>query len=356
MSIRDFYNDLKKHNKKEELNQMYQKPVSEKRGQMPVAQVFEKNVYYQADIMYMPEDKGYKYILVCIDMYDGSVDAEPLKTKDNETVIKGFRKMFSRKYLDYPFMITLDQGSEFKSSTKNYFNKNGTNVKYALTNRHRQVANVERANQKIASILFKRMTSQELLTGEQSKEWVDDLPELIEILNENKKKPLKKEISDLPIVDEYSGNLLTIGKKVRLQLDYPISNTDNKRLHGKFRSTDIRWTPNIYKITEVLIKPGFPPMYLTEDDKGVCDNVARTKNQLQVVSKNIIEPKKDYIRGNPEHYIVSKILDKKIENRKTFYKIKWKGFNEDEATWEPVSILNRTKELKELKRKFDENN
>ena len=35
------------------------------------------------------------------------------------------------------------------------------------------------------------MTSQELLTGEVSKEWVDDLKGLITVLNEHKKKELK---------------------------------------------------------------------------------------------------------------------------------------------------------------------
>jgi hypothetical protein len=27
----------------------------------------------------MPEDKGFKYMLVCVDLYDGTVDAEPIK-------------------------------------------------------------------------------------------------------------------------------------------------------------------------------------------------------------------------------------------------------------------------------------
>jgi hypothetical protein len=46
---------------------------------MPKSQVFEKDIYYQADVLYMPEDKGYKYMLVCVDMYYGTVDAEPNK-------------------------------------------------------------------------------------------------------------------------------------------------------------------------------------------------------------------------------------------------------------------------------------
>ena len=122
-------------------------------------------------------------------------------------------------------------------------------------------------------------------------------------------------------------------------------------MNGKFRSTDTRWTNKIYKITEVLLKPGFPPMYLTDAN----DNVARTKNQLLVVKDNVEQPNNKYIRGNPETYIVEKILGKKLENRKTYYLIKWKSYKESESTWEPSEILNRTKALQTLRRKFNEN-
>lgn len=318
MSIKEFYNSIKKNSKENsELNQLYKKPIPETGIYMPVAQVFAKNIYYQGDVLYMPEDKGFKYILVCVDMFDGSLDAEPIKNVNVTDVIKAFKEIFKRKYLKFPKFITFDKGQEFKGNEiTEYFKRNGTNIKYALTGRSRQLANVERANQKIATILFKRMTSQELLTGETSKEWVNDLKPLIKILNEpkNKKSPLKTEINDEPIVDEYNGKLFKIGQSVRLLLDYPINTTNNARLNGKFRSSDIRWSPKIYKITEVILKPSYPPMYLTNSG----DNVARTKNQLSKVRRNEKEPQKEFIRGESEFYVVSKILDKKVENKKHF--------------------------------------
>jgi hypothetical protein len=352
MSIKEFYGDIKKNAKANtELNQLYKKPIPETKKYMPIAQVFEKDVYYQADVLYMPKDGDYKFILVCTDMYDNTIDAEQMKEVNVENVLKAFKKMFKRKYLNYPEFITFDKGNEFHGEQIiNYFKKNKTNVKYALTGRHRQVANVERANQKISEILFKRMTSQELLTGEPSTEWVDDLKGLIEVLNENKKTPLKKEISDIPIVDAYSGKLFKIGQKVRLLLDYPINNTNHARLNGIFRTTDTRWTNKIYKITEILLKPGNPPMYLTDID----DNVARTKNQLSKVRNNEEEPKAQYIRGNPEHYIISKILNKKVENRKTYYLTKFKGYTDAQATWEQASIFNRTKDLQKMRKKYND--
>ena len=64
-------------------------------------------------------------------------------------------------------------------------------------------------------------------------------------------KNFKKEISEDPIADNHSGNLLTIGQSVRIQLDYPINTTNNNRLGGTFRTSDIRWSSKTYQITEV---------------------------------------------------------------------------------------------------------
>jgi len=352
MSIRDFVNELKDKKKPTELKSLYKKPIPEVKGQMPKTQVFNKDIFQQADILYMPDDNGFKYILVVVDLYDSSVDAEPVKDilSKNNDVLNGFKKIYSRKHLNHPEFITFDRGAEFtQTKVKDYFIKNDVRIKYALPGRSRELATVERMNQKIGSIFFMRMANQELLTGQVSKEWVDDLPTLINVLNENKKIPLKKEISDDPIVDKYTGNLLTIGQKVRLLLDKPIDTVKGNRLSGRFRSSDIRWTTKTYKITQVLLKPGHPPYYLTDAD----DWVARTKNQLQVITGKEEEPDPKYIRGKSDTFIVSKILDKKIEKGRTYYFVKWKGFTDKYNTWEPSNMFDRTEDLKKLKKKFN---
>ena len=62
-------------------------------------------------------------------------------------------------------------------------------------------------------------------------------------------------------------------------LDHPIS-LDGKKLSGKFRSSDIRWSLKTYTIKEVLLRPGMPPQYLTSK----TNEVAYSKEQLQLVS------------------------------------------------------------------------
>jgi len=353
MSVEDFFKHIKKKYKNDELNNLYRKPVSENRFQTPVTQVFNEGVYYQADLLYMPEDKGYKYILVCVDLYDGILDCEPLKNKAVKDIINAFNNIFKRKYLKQPLIITFDLGSEFRGNIEEYFGQLGVRVNYVPTGRHRGVSTVERANQKIASYFFKRMTNQELLLGIQDKQWVDELPELVEVLNKYHKKPLKREIYYEPIVDEYNGNLLKEGQKVRILLEYPIDTVEGKRLHGKFRTTDIRWSTDVYKISHVLLKPGFPPLYLTSNN----DNVARTKNQLQPIKNSEKEPEKRFLKNvaEGETGVIQEILDKKKENRRDYYLIRYKGDPINQAIWVTVADLNRNSELKKMKDDFNNN-
>jgi hypothetical protein len=93
-------------------------------------------------------------------------------------------------------------------------------------------------------------------------------------------------------------------------------------------------------------------MYLTDAD----DNVSRTKNQLQVVSGKEAEPDAKFNRGNSEYQIIAEILEKRINNRKTEFKVRWRGEKANQATWISGKELDRTKELKEMKRKFNEEN
>ena len=47
-------------------------------------------------------------------------------------------------------------------------------------------------------------------------------------------------------------------------------------------------------------------------------------------------------------------MDKKKEGRKNLYLVKWEGFEEKDATWEPLANLGNVKELiKEFDRQFD---
>ena len=287
--------DHKINTENELIFNLFKKPSKEKYSEMPhFINTFTKDYEHQADLLQMPNDNGYKYILVVTDIGTRISDAEPLKTKNSKEVAKAFKTIYKRGILTMPASITMDSGTEFKGHVKQYFKRKNVSIKYAKPGRHRQLALVERTNYYISKALFKRMYSQEILTQKKSVEWVDYLPIIIDIINYVRKRdPIKPPDKPLPICTKNDCNLIPIGTKVRPILDNPTEYLTKKRLHGKFRVTDMRWDPQIRIVKDILLLPNMPPLYLLNDKKDVnkVDNqVAYTKKQLQIVPENERNP------------------------------------------------------------------
>lgn len=281
--------------KKQKLYNIFKKPIKDKHPGKFL--VFAKDYNQQADLLFLPNDGGYKYALVVTDIATRISDAEPLKSKQSEYVMKAFKKIYNRDILSIPDKIDVDSGKEFQGSVRKFFDDNDTFVKVALPGRHRQLAMVERTNQYLARALFLRMYSQEFLTGKTETGWVDDLPIMITALN--KQRGIKpRNPPKLPECEGDNCKLLEIGTKVRVQLDNPKEYVTGEKLHGKFRSTDMRYDPAIRKVMEYSILPGQPPMYfLSYPDEDEIDMRAMyTKAQLQVVPKNEQLPPNSVLR------------------------------------------------------------
>ena len=85
--------------KNEELYQLYKKPKKDTTKEVPHMQDIEANAVMQCDLLYLPDDRNYKYALVCVDVGSGLTDAEPLKERDAAAVLAAFKKITSREPL-----------------------------------------------------------------------------------------------------------------------------------------------------------------------------------------------------------------------------------------------------------------
>lgn len=345
--------DKKKLNKQLLVN-LHKIPKKDKGANLPHIKATEKNAYHQADILFLPNDDGYKYALVVVDVYSRHCDARPLKTKDSEEVLNAFISIYNGEYLEKPYKLGVDPGTEFKGKVKKYMEEHKIWLKVGKPGRHRQQALVEYKNKLIAQVLFKRMTAQELLTGVQSNEWVEDLPKVIRVINKLSKPQPPIDYDKLPRCSGDSCELLNEGTKVRVMLEEPRAATERgEKLIGKFRATDIRWNPEKHIVTDILLKPDSPPLYVLDND----NSTVYTKNQLQVIPKKEQRPPIKVVRGNPEVWKIRKILGKKRKNGRVKYKIKWET---GDITWEPRKnliddipdmIKEYEKKLKSLKKK-----
>ena len=346
--IRDYYVTFslskvpKEKLKNEELANLYIKPKKEKRSEQPKVKVWKANAVYQADLCQMPTDpKGFSYFLTVVDVATRKVDGIPIKNKRAETVLEGFKKIFQQGILQPPTVrLEVDDGNEFKGVVKDYFiNELNVLVKIGKPGRHKQQCYAEKVNQVIQEPLLQRMTGQELLTGETSIEWSDDYPIMIKTLNKNWQRD-PPSIPRGPPKIKVSDELLPEGTRVRVMLDEPMS-VLGKKLHGKFRTGDIRWDPEIKTIKKLILSPEQPPTYLISGPHGKLgvSRCAYTRKQLQLVPKNENPPPHSIIRGNPKRYVPEKILKQCTQNGKLEYLVKWERYSESEATWELADRL-----------------
>jgi hypothetical protein len=313
-----------------------------------------KNAVHQADLLFLPEDKGYRYALVVVDVATRSMDAHQLKSKKPEEVLKAFKIIYKRKYLSWPTsFLHVDPGSEFKGVVTQEFQKKGIIVRVGKAGRHRQQALVEKANSYIGRAIIKRQTAEELATGETAREWIDDLPKIVKVINDimtitpqtkdiekrvkNKKtgkiEKVTVEADPSPRCSGGSCQLLPVGTKVRVIAEKPMDPTNGKTLSGKFRAGDLRWEKTVRTVTQINLHPGNPPMYMISGIK----NVSYTKNQLQVVSDN-----ETTVQASAQKkFVVESIVKKEKRKGLIHYLVKWKDYPSSQNTWEPrTNVLN----------------
>lgn len=314
---------------KNTLKKLYLKPDKTPNAELPHIKVPEKDMIYQADLLYLPDDAGYHYLLVVIDNYNSACDFEPMKNRTASTTLESIKKIFSRRYLSKPhFMIEVDNGVEFGGLFKSFFEnckvkKDRIYVKKNHAGRHSQLGLVENLNKLIGTVIHMQLTQDEVDTGEESRSWLDMLPKLRISLNKHLRRDKSKVVNNNTLT-KCEGELLPLGAEVRVLLDNPKS-VSGKKLHGTFRAGDIRWEVKPRTIEEYILRIDQPPMYIVS---GISNCVYR-RQQLQLVDK-------DETRGQQRKFIIDKLLRRFTEKRVIKFEVLWSG---GEKTIEPRASL-----------------
>jgi hypothetical protein len=265
------------------VNNLTKTPKKEKNNIMPHSTASKPNITYQCDLLFLPKDGLYRYLLVAVDVATRKTDAIPLKSKNAKEVKNAMTKIFKGKILKQPKRLEVDAGSEFKGEFKEHFEKY-LEIFTKIAGRHRQQSVVETKNQQIGKILNKAMLKKELENGQINRKWVYLVPKVIKLINEHFSHKAITPNPDLLVkTDKFSQDILPEGTSVRVQLDNPVD-IQGKKLIGKFRTGDLRFENKIRHITRFYLRPNQPVLYQI-DGNG---KVSYTKYQLQVVKSNEI--------------------------------------------------------------------
>lgn len=338
----------KSKRKTDVVDRLYKKPTPDKGEEMPHFQHITPNYIHQIDLLYLPNDKGFIYGLVVADQGSRKIDVEPLKERNCPAILKALRTLYKRKILMAPHLVVTDKGREFGKEFTDNLNDIGIEHRTVKAGRHRMVGIVESKNKLIGKLVHKLLLQVQVSSGISSSKWVEFIPLIVRLINkkveenaeaftkrqdENKTKPQKKNQQDIKILD--------VGDKVRVMLENP-EDVHGKRLHGKFRASDIRWDPTIREVRCMLTQPDLPIMYLLDGNYGSekVEPVAYTYNQLQPVSSREKLPTPVFEEDENRHEIAAITNRDLDEEGNVIYLVKWKNLPKNKnTTWEPRSSL-----------------
>ncbi len=96
---------------------------------MPAFARFKSEIWCM-DLAYVDklakDNNGVKYLLVRQDLFDRTVDAKGLKTKDSKETVKTFSKMITKK--NRPKNFWVDKGTEFAGEFRKFCSAEGIEI------------------------------------------------------------------------------------------------------------------------------------------------------------------------------------------------------------------------------------
>jgi hypothetical protein len=312
------------------INEKYSKPVKIKKEFSKVKDniPLKADYNFMADLLELPETKkGFKYLLVVVDLATDEFDIEPITNNKSLTVVDAMKKMFNRRYIKKPYAsIRTDGGAEFKDAFDKYCYENNILHKIGVAGRHQQTANVERLNRELGRLFNGYMNAIEEKTGETYKEWVEVVPKVRAMLNDFRKKPEGDPFTDVyPTVDLTKQPKYKIHDVVYRMSEKPLDALGKKQPTQNFRMGDYRWERIPRKIVKVLRYAGKVPIrYILEN----LPNVAYAEYELMPAEEK------------QAMYVVQSVKAKRTMNGVKELLIKWKGFKK--PTWENYNDIKRT--------------
>ena len=290
--------------------------------------VFVRNVddIWAADLVEMQTfakyNKGFRYILMIIDVFSRFGWALLLKSKTGMAVAEALKSLFR---IDKPRMLWTDKGSEFRNRhVLKVLEKN--NIKIYSTENEEKASIVERWNRTIKTKMWK------YFSANNTKKYIDILDDLIKKYNNTYHRSIGRTPADArkPSSYQYVFQKLYAKKVNAIKQNPKFKVGDKVRISKKKKQFEKGFTPNwteeIFTISNV--KDTNPPTYHIQDLKGESVKGSFYEAELQKSTQDVFR--------------IEKVIRKRTrKNGEKEAYVKWKGYSSDFNSWIPISELHK---------------
>ena len=270
------------------------------------------NEIFAADLVEMQKfaklNKGYRYLLTCIDIFSKFAWVIPLKDKKGITIKNALQKIFNKRK---PKFLWTDRGTEFyNKQLQDLLNENNIKL-YSTNNSEIKSAVIERFNRTFKNMMYKKFTENNNTI------FYNILDELVKNYNNKYHSTIKmtpiegsKKINEKKIKNIYNFEKtkklgkFKIGDRVRISLE--------KNIFEK--GYDTNWTQEIFIIYN--IKYSNVTYYYLKDLKNEKLDGTFYEQELQKTKQDDL-------------YTIEKILR---TNKDKIY-VKWRGYDNSFNSW-----------------------
>ena len=161
---------------------------------------------WQADLVDLGKlafyNKGFKYLLTCIDVLSRYAWVVPLKDKTGKTLKEAFQVIF--KTGRQPIRLQTDRGTEFTNRVFQMFLKKHDVHFFTTYNEETKANIVERFNRTLKTKMWKYFTRRETLT------YMDIIPNMVASYNRTEHRSI-----GIPLTEVTWANQTTVAKRLR---------------------------------------------------------------------------------------------------------------------------------------------
>ena len=278
---------------------------------------------WQADLVdlsaYARQNRGFRWLLTCIDVFSKSAWAIPLKNKSGSSLLTAFRKLFKDSGR-LPRKLQTDKGTEFYNrQVQGYLKEQG--VKLFSTENETKASVVERFNRTLKTRMWR------YFTANGTHNYIDVLPDLLTAYNGAYHRTIKRAPDEVGDRNELDVWKTLYGKnKKKKDVEKTLQVGDVVRLSmvtRPFRKGYLpQWTEEIFVVDRVIRRQ--PTVYAVKDFDG--EEVAGTfyAEELQKIGK-----KETDALYKIEHIVRSR---KRKDGTKE-YLVKWYGYPAKFNSW-----------------------
>lgn len=274
----------------------------------------------QADLIHLKnlkkENRGYCYMLTCIDTFSKYAFAIPLKTKSATEVTNAFHKILKTyKYRKFVKNLCVDEGTEFYNSEfKNLMKANQINM-FSVHSKIKSSI-IERFNRTLKNAMFKNF---HLIS---KFNWIDHYEKIIETYNSKIHSTIKLQ-----------PNKVNKSNEKRILKDIYHKNSIKRSINTPYK------LGQFVRIADVgnAFRRGFQPNYSTEVYKIVkINNTFPVTYKIADSADNVLT--KSYYKEeftsvkNKDAYLIENIIRKQGDKAL----VRWLGFSSSYDSWIPL--------------------